>query len=138
MGIFLLIIQFLTSLFSFQGWTDFIGKLTGASLAVALFVVALPGCQPNAEPIERMGNQLSGVMQSALSKAATELSARTSQMQGQGSLINPGYEGTIVGGVGPTFFSTFALHTTGVSANVSGATQSDAGQAGTVAPPVSR
>ena len=74
----------------------------------------------------------------AVQKASEELSARTAQVQGQGSFINPGYEISGFASAGPAVTFTFTMNAVGVSANLAGAAQADAGQAGTVLPPVQR
>jgi hypothetical protein len=97
------------------------------------------GCQPDMEPIERSANlMIKEVVRPAIEKAADELTTRTSQYQGQGSLINPGYRvrGHGVWGTGVLF--DFELNAVGLSANIAGATQQDAGQPASVDPPVER
>lgn len=124
---------------------------------VALFGVTLPvlafsgclclclmstGCQlfkPNTEPIERgMTKIMSEVVKPAVAKASEELSARTAQLQGQGSLINPGYKVTGHAGMFNGVMYDFTITTVGVSANLAAVAQADAGQPGTVLPPVNR
>ncbi len=108
-------------------------------VAFAFLLICNVGCQPNVEPIERGASTLMlEVVKPAVSKAADELSARTAQLQGQGSLINPGYVVDGFANFGPGVSYRFSIATVGVSANISGATQADAGQAGTVPPPVMR
>ena len=110
-----------------------------ALVAIVFLGVAVIGCQPNVEPIERGASTLMlEVVKPAVSKAADELSARTAQLQGQGSLINPGYVVDGFANFGPGVAYRFSIATVGVSANISGATQADAGQAGSVPPPAMR
>lgn len=85
-----------------------------------------------------MNQMIHEVIKPAVEKMAGELSARTAQLQGQGSLINPGYEISGFVSVGPAATFQFTLQAIGVSANLTGAAQADAGQAGTVPPPVMR
>jgi len=106
---------------------------------LACLLICNLGCAPDTEPIERGANaMIDGVVKPAVAKAADELSARTAQYQGQGSLINPGYriQGHGVFGTGVVY--NFEVNAVGVSANVSGATQQDAGQEGSVPPPALR
>lgn len=117
-------------------------KLTGAALAGVLAILlqsCIVGCQPNAEPLERSANLVvTEVVKPVMAKAIGELSQRTAQLTAQGSLINPGYRvrGYASFGTGVTY--DFELNVVGVSANVAGATQADAGQEATVPPPVVR
>jgi len=107
-------------------------------ISVAL-VGILCGCQANTEPIERATNTaISEVVKPAIEKLTAELSSRSAQLQGQGSLINPGYTVRGHAGFGPTAYWEFTIQAEGVSANIAGATQADAGQAGTVPPPAIR
>ena len=102
-------------------------------VAVAGFVA---GCQPNTEPIERTATALmASVLKPAVDKAVSELSTRTSQLQGQGSLINPGYVIDGYASFGPGVAYRFCVRADGVSGNISGATQADQGQATTDARP---
>lgn len=100
----------------------------------ALVLIGFNGCiggcsifKPNVEPIERTVNTvMTEVVKPTLAKAAEELSQQTAQMQGQGSLINPGYKMVVRSGWGPSFYMETELHTTGVSANIAAATQAAA------------
>jgi hypothetical protein len=98
------------------------------------------GCiKPDMEPIERGANKMTTeVIKPAVQKMTEELSGRTAQLQGQGSLINPGYRVYGWAGMFNGFMFEFNLNATGVSANLAGAAQGDAGQAGTVLPPAIR
>ena len=98
------------------------------------------GCiKPDMEPIERGANRMTTeVIKPAVAKMTEELSGRTAQLQGQGSLINPGYEIEGYAGMFNGMIFDFRLNATGVSANLAGAAQGDAGQLGTVPPPVMR
>ena len=108
-------------------------------VAVAFITVCNVGCQPNMEPIERGANTLIvEVVKPAVEKASAELTARTAQYQGQGSLINPGYVVEGHGVFGPGVAYRFSIRTEGVSANVTGATQQDAGQAAVMPAPAMR
>lgn len=94
------------------------------------------GCAPNTEPIERARNDVfEKILAPAIEKGLAELSQRTGQIQGQGSLINPGYRSRGFGFVGTGFVWDGTVETIGVSANVAGATQADRPEA---APPASR
>lgn len=108
-----------------------------------LFTTCLnTGCQlfkPNTEPLERGVSMLvMEVIKPAIAKAGDELSARTAQLQGQGSLINPGYVVEGFASAGPATTFRFSIRAEGVSANLAGAGQADAGQPGTVPPPAVR
>lgn len=108
-------------------------------VGVVFLGVAVIGCQPDLEPIERGTNaMIDKVVSPAIEKASAELTARTAQYQGQGSLINPGYRIQGYAGFGPCVLYNFEINAVGVSGNVAGATQQDAGQAGSVPPPAMR
>ena len=98
------------------------------------------GClKPDLNPIERSINTLvKEVIAPAVAKAGEELSARTAQLQGQGSLINPGYTVEGFASAGPATTFKFTIRAEGVSANLAGAGQADAGQTGSVPPPAIR
>ena len=98
------------------------------------------GClKPDLNPIERSINTLvKEVIAPAVAKAGEELSARTAQLQGQGSLINPGYTVEGFASAGPATTFKFTIRAEGVSANLGGAAQGDAGQPGAVPPPAMR
>lgn len=88
--------------------------------------ICCAGCAINSEPLERSFQQaMTDVVRPALEQASKELTSRTAQIQGQGSLINPGYRMTAVGIVGTGFIGEWSLNAEGVSANIAGATQSD-------------
>lgn len=99
------------------------------ALIVLLATILLAGCQPNTEPIER-GTQATmlEVVKPILEKAADELTTRTGQLQGQASLINPGYKVEGFASFGPAVTYSFSLNAEGVSANIAGATQADQGK----------
>ena len=78
------------------------------------------------------------VIKPAVNKMTEELSGRTAQLQGQGSLINPGYKVYGYAGMFNGLIFDFNLNATGVSANLAGAAQGDAGQPGPVPPPAIR
>jgi hypothetical protein len=120
-------------------------KVGYTKLLLALVLLAAPllgGCQlfkPNTEPLERGVTMLvSEVIKPAIAKAGDELSARTAQLQGQGSLINPGYVVEGFASAGPATTFKFSIRAEGVSANLAGAGQADAGQPGAVPPPAVR
>jgi hypothetical protein len=98
-------------------------------LLFALLVVILsPGCAVNTEPIERASNRMiDEVVSPAVQKAVTDLGQRSAALQGQGSLINPGYVMDGYGIVGTGFVWTASVKLDGVSANLAGATQADQG-----------
>ena len=106
---------------------------------VAVIVVLLGiGCAINTEPIERASNRMiDEVVSPAMQKAVTELSERSAALQGQGSLINPGYVMDGYGIVGTGFVWTASVKLDGVSANLSGATQANRGPDVTPDPPAS-
>ncbi len=99
------------------------------TLVLALLVVILsPGCAVNTEPIERVSNRMiDEVVSPAVQKAVTDLGQRSAALQGQGSLINPGYVMDGYGIVGTGFVWTASVKLDGVSANLAGATQGDQG-----------
>lgn len=97
-------------------------------LAVLWGVLSAGGCAPNTEPIERAKNDVfEKILTPAIEKGIAELSQRTGQLQGQGSLINPGYRSRGYGIVGTGFVWDGTVETIGVSANVAAATQGDQG-----------
>ena len=100
--------------------------------AVVLFILPLCGCQmfkPNTEPLERgFTTLITEVVKPAVAKAGDELSTRTAQLQGQGSLINPGYKVTGFAGMFQGAMYDFTITTVGVSANLAGAGQADSGK----------
>lgn len=97
-------------------------------LAVLFGVISAGGCAPNTEPIERAKNDiLEKIITPAVEKGIAELGQRTGQLQGQGSLINPGYRSRGYGVVGTGFVWDGTIETIGVSANVAAATQGDQG-----------
>jgi len=112
--------------------------------AALLIVACLPfvGCQlfkPNTEPLERgFTGLMTEVVKPAVEKAGDELSARTAQLQGQGSLIDPGYEVSGYAGFFQGALYRLEIRAVGVSANLAGAAQADAGQPGSVPPPAIR
>jgi hypothetical protein len=119
-----------------EGFVKLIGAFTGVAPALVLAITVggcLTGClQPNMDPIERgMNTMVVEVIKPAVAKAGEELSARTAQLQGQGSLINPGYTVEGFASVGPATTFKFTIRAEGVSANLAAAAQGDAGQAGT-------
>jgi len=103
-------------------------KVMQMLLLAMLVVVLSPGCAVNTEPIERVSNRMiDEVVSPAIQKAATDLSERSAALQGQGSLINPGYVMDGYGIVGTGFVWTASVKLDGVSANLAGATQGDQG-----------
>lgn len=97
--------------------------------AVVVLGGCLAGCQPNMEPIERTANTLMlEVLKPAVEKATSELSTRTAALQGQGSLINPGYVIEGFGNFGPGVAYRMVIRTDGISGNLAGHTQMDQGQ----------
>lgn len=86
------------------------------------------GCNPGTEQIERGKDQVvKEVIAPAVQKITSEVATRNAQLQGQGSLINPGYRIKGFAGFGPMAVWDFEINTTGVSANIAGATQGDQG-----------
>jgi hypothetical protein len=119
----------------FQGFLRFL--TVAALLGVTLWHCG--GCAANKTEIERQVNQVTdNVVKPAVEKFVAELSARTAQIQGQGSLINPGYEVAGFVSFGPATTYKFTIQTIGVSANLAAAGQADAGQEATVKPPALR
>ncbi len=133
-----LLFSFLSGLLTSDLLTNLLSGLAKmlTGLACIGLLVLATGCAPNTEPLERASNQMvSDVVKPAIDKAVDELSTRTAQLSGQGSLINPGYrvQGHGIFGTGVTY--NFEINAVGVSANVAGATQADAGQAASLKPP---
>jgi hypothetical protein len=98
------------------------------AVILAAMVSGCIGCAPNTEAMERAVNTLViEVIRPAVEKAAGELASRSAALQGQGSLINPGYvvEGYAIAGTGAAW--TFTIRAEGISANLAGATQADQG-----------
>jgi len=84
------------------------------------------GCAVNSEPIERASNRMiDEVVSPAIGKAISDLKQRSAALQGQGSLINPGYVMDGYGIAGTGFVWTARVKLDGVSANLAGATQAD-------------
>ena len=109
------------------------GKWKAAvALLVGLGVLVSLGCQANTEPIERAANTaLDTIVKPAVEKAAAELSTRTAALQGQGSLINPGYVIEGFGNFGPGVAYRISIRAEGISGNIAGHSQADQGQATT-------
>lgn len=98
-------------------------------ILMVLLGVAIAGCSPNVEPIERASTTaMERIVGPAVEKATAELSTRTAQMSGQGSLINPGYNIRGYGIFGTGVVYEMRMNADGVSANIAGATQADQGQ----------
>jgi len=110
-------------------FTGIFGGLLVACLVCTVLTGGMIGCAPNTEPIERGANaMMEKIIGPAVEKAMTELSTRTAQLQGQGSLINPGYVIDGFASFGPAATWRFCMRADGVSANIAGATQADEGQ----------
>jgi len=112
--------------------------LGGALLPLLTLFTGCPiaGCALNTEPIERgMNKMVETVIQPAVEKVSEEITVRTAQLQGQGSLINPGYTVEFEGGMFNGVKGEFTIKATGVSANLAASAQGDAGQAASVASP---
>jgi len=90
--------------------------------------VSVVGCAPDTEPIERAANKLvTTVVDPAVKEAMKDLKTRNAALQGQGSLINPGYEVDGYGIFGTGIVYKFTVRIIGASANLAGATQADQG-----------
>lgn len=118
---------------------------TFLKLLLGLFsLVTVGGCsvfnkQPKLEPIQATTEAfMTEVIKPAVEKIGSETSARTAQLQGQGSLINPGYKVNGYAGIFQGLHYDFTVNTVGVSANLAGAAQSDQGQEASVPPPAIR
>jgi hypothetical protein len=105
---------------------------------LALFGLALPGCGPNSEAIERSASKGFEVANAALQKALQETSTRTAQLQGDMKAVEPGWVVRGYGIFGTGLVYEGQIFAKGVSGGLSGATQADQGQAATVSPPVLR
>lgn len=114
----------------------------GSLLALVCGSCLSGGCslmKPDAGAIERGFNSgLTEIVKPAVEKLSAELSARTAQVQGQGSLINPGYTIKGFASAGPATTFELTMTAVGVSANLAAAGQADAGQEATVPPPALR
>lgn len=124
---------------------DLLTRFGGLILSAALLL--FPGClvggcqlfEADTEPIERaVSMMMADVVGPAVAKAADELSTRSAMLQGQGSVIDPGYRVDFAGGMFNGVQGHFVIRLVGVSGNLAGAAQGDAGQAGSVPPPVMR
>jgi len=96
------------------------------TLALIGLVAAAVGCTAGQEPIERsLVLVMEKVVAPAVAKVDAETIARVGQVQGQGSLINPGLqtEGFGVFGTGVVWRGT--VRVIGASANIAGAAQGD-------------
>lgn len=99
----------------------------------------LTNCAPQATELERQFTVLTqDVIRPAVEKALAETSTRTATLQGGGQLINPGYEITVDGFFGTGVHAKTLVTVVGVSGQLVGHAQGDAGQAGAVPPPVMR
>lgn len=118
-------------------------KKTILTLVFAVFFASISsGCamfKPNTDPIERgVNNVMANVVQPVATKAISELSTRTAQMQASAQGINPGYQVEWVATAGPATTGKVTVQTVGIAGQIAGAAQADAGQAATVPPPVLR
>lgn len=131
MSIVAVLVAFLNAIFGSlgnQSFLAFIKQLIGLTACVGIMVLAT-GCQPNTEPIERATTSVAeNIIKPAVEKAAAELTTRTGALQGQGSLINPGYKVRGYGIFGTGVVYEVDIHAQGVSANVAGHSQMDQGQ----------
>jgi hypothetical protein len=113
-----------------MNWTSWFTGLWTALLSVilALFSIGGAGCAANTEAIERAKTDaMTTLVQPAVKQGLEQLGQRSAQLQGQGSLINPGYRTSGFGGVGTFFVWDARVNLEGASANIAGATQADQG-----------
>jgi hypothetical protein len=81
------------------------------------------GCQPNIEPMERLGTTImTEVVKPAVEKAASELTSQSASLHGAASVITPGYtgKGCLIMGTGAAW--EFSVTADGITATVTGAT----------------
>ncbi len=83
------------------------------------------GCQlfkPNTEPIQRKVHEvMTTVVAPAVERGLAQTSRHTAQMQGQGSLVNPGYSVSGSAGMFQGIKYDLEIRVIGVSANVAAA-----------------
>lgn len=97
------------------------------------------GCAPETTELERAWTSLNqDIIAPAVTKAIEETSTRTATLQGGAQGIEPGYEVDVFGFFGTGIHSKVMVRLVGVSGQLTGHVQADAGQAGSVPPPVVR
>jgi len=106
-----------------EWFSAFWGNLGKLILAAVLGIFGIAGCAANSEPLERASQTImSDVIKPVLQEAAADLNAQAAALQGQASLINPGYKIDGYGIVGTGFVWTATVRLDGVSGNIAGAT----------------
>lgn len=107
--------------------------LTG--ILAGCLLIAMVGCAPNSEAIERTAGKGFDIAQQALVKALQETSTRTAQLQGTMTAVEPGWvvEGYGIFGTGLVYQGK--IYIKGASGTLMGATQADQGQAASIKPP---
>lgn len=106
------------------------------ALALCAMLAAASGCMDKATELERFSDSVMGtVIAPAIEKAIAETSTRTAALSGGAQAIEPGYEVHARGMIGTGFDGTVTVKVIGVSGQVDGHIQTDAGQAGSVDPP---
>jgi len=97
------------------------------------------GCQSQATEAERAWTFIAqDVIKPVAEKAIEETSTRTATLQGGAQVINPGYSVDLEGFWCTGFKGLAVVRLEGVSGQITGHAQGDAGQAATVPPPVVR
>lgn len=99
---------------------------------LALFGVTLPaaGCAPNTTEAERAWMFVAtNVIQPVAEKAIAETSTRTATIQAGAQVINPGYRVEVDGYLVQGFKGLVSVRLEGVSGQITGHAQGDAGQA---------
>jgi hypothetical protein len=97
------------------------------------------GCAPQTTELERAWTTINQeVIGPAVTKAMEETSTRTSTLQASAQANNPGYEVEVLALFGTGIHAKTVVRLVGVSGQISGHAQADAGQPGVVPPPVIR
>lgn len=121
------------------GWLSGLFGWIAAVLTLLAGLFAAAGCQSQATEVERawtfVGERIIGP---AVVKAIEETSTRTATLQGGAQVIEPGYSVDFEGFWVTGLKGRAVVRTVGVSGQITGHAQGDAGQAATVDPPVHR
>ena len=95
-----------------------------SAVVIIICAVLSPACAPNQEPLERVkADVLERIIAPAVENGIAQLGSSTAQLQGQGSMINPGYRSRGYGIIGTGIVWDGTIEVVGVSANIAGATQ---------------
>lgn len=97
------------------------------------------GCAPATTELERAWNDLNQqVIAPAVQKAMQETATRAATMQAGAQVIEPGYSVVVDGFFGTGVHASTTVRLVGVSGQITGHVQADAGQPASVPPPVQR